>query len=104
MRRNKAVRAGIAGFTLHELMLVLAIVGVGTALAIPNMRSFIWNNRLTGAANDMLTAVHRARSESIKQHVQTIMCFSADPSAAVPACDGNGTKGWVIFIDANNNG
>jgi type IV fimbrial biogenesis protein FimT len=104
MRRNKAVRAGIAGFTLHELMLVLAIVAVGVALAIPNMRSFLWNNRLTGAANDMLTAVHRARGESIKGHVQTIMCFSADPSAAVPACNGNGTQGWVIFIDANNNG
>jgi type IV fimbrial biogenesis protein FimT len=104
MRRNKAVRAGIAGFTLQELMLVVAIVGVGAALAVPNMRSFLWNNRLTGAVNDMLTAVHRARSESIKGHVQTIMCFSADPSAAVPACDGNGTKGWVIFLDANNNG
>lgn len=104
MRRNKARCAGHAGFTLHELMLVVALVGVGITLAIPNMRSFLWNNRLTGAANDLLTAVHRARSESIKGHVQTIMCFSADPSAAVPACDGNGTKGWVIFIDANNNG
>lgn len=104
MRRNKARRAGHAGFTLHELMLVLSIVAVGVALAIPNMRSFLLNNRLTGAANDMLTAVHRARSESIKGHVQTIFCFSADPSALVPACDGNGTQGWVIFIDANNNG
>jgi type IV fimbrial biogenesis protein FimT len=104
MRRKKAIRAGSAGFTLYELMMVLAIVGVGVALAIPNMRSFLWNNRLTGAANDMLTAVHRARSESIKQHVQTIMCFSADPSAGVPVCNGNGTQGWVIFTDANNNG
>lgn len=104
MRRNKALRAGLAGFTLHELMLVLAIVGVGVALAIPNMREFLWNNRLTGAANDLLTAVHRARSESIKTHTQTIFCLSADPSADVPVCNGNGTQGWVIFSDANNNG
>jgi type IV fimbrial biogenesis protein FimT len=104
MRRTKALRAGLAGFTLHELMLVLAIVGVGVALAIPNMREFLWNNRLTGAANDLLTAVHRARSESVKRHAQTIMCFSADPAAAIPVCDGNGRQGWVIFVDTDADG
>ena len=104
MRRTKALRAGLAGFTLHELMLVLAIVGVGIGLAIPNMREFMWNNRLTGAANDLLTAVHRARSESVKRHVQTIMCFSADPQSAQPPCNGNGTQGWVIFADTDGDG
>lgn len=104
MRRSKAVRTGLAGFTLHEMMLVLSIVAVGVALAIPNMREFMWNNRLTGAANDMLTAVHRARSESVKRHVQTIMCFSANPLADPPVCNGNGTQGWVVFADTDNDG
>ena len=104
MRRTKAIRAGQAGFTLYELMLVLAIVGVGVALAIPNMREFLWNNRLTSVANDLLTAVHRARSESVKRHAQTIMCFSADPQAAQPPCNGNGTQGWVIFADTDGDG
>jgi type IV fimbrial biogenesis protein FimT len=99
MRPRKA-----AGFTLYELMLVLAIAGVLFAIAIPNMRDFVWNGRMTSAANDLLTAVYRARSESVKRHTQTILCFSADPTAATPACGGNGTQGWVVFADTDNSG
>lgn len=102
MRATKANRA--AGFTLYELMLVLAIAGVMFGLALPNLRDFIWNNRMTSAANDLLTAVYRARSESVKQHTQTILCFSTDPEADVPVCDGTGTQGWVIFTDPNADG
>jgi Tfp pilus assembly protein FimT len=85
-------------------MLVLAVVGVMVGLAIPNMREFMWNSRMTGAANDLLTAVYRARSESVKQHTQTILCFTADSEADVPECDGDGTQGWVVFSDPNGDG
>jgi type IV fimbrial biogenesis protein FimT len=102
MRATKAHRA--AGFTLNELMLVLAIAGVIFGLAIPNMRDFMWNSRMTSAANDLLTAVYRARSESVKRHGQTVLCFSADSAAATPACDGNGTQGWVVFADTDGDG
>jgi type IV fimbrial biogenesis protein FimT len=99
MRPSKA-----AGFTLYELMLVLAIAGVMFALAIPSMRDFMWNSRMTSAANDLLTAVHRARSESVKRHTQTILCFSADSEAEEPECDGDGTQGWVVFADTDADG
>jgi type IV fimbrial biogenesis protein FimT len=89
---------------LYELMLVVAIAGVMFAIAIPNMRQFIWNNRMTSAANDLLTAVYRARSESVKRHGQTLLCFSADTEAAVPECDGDGTQGWVVFADTDGDG
>jgi type IV fimbrial biogenesis protein FimT len=93
-----------AGFTLYELMLVLAIAAVMFGLAIPNMRQFIWNNRMTSTANDLLTAVYRARSESVKRHTQTILCFSSDWQAAEPECDGDGSQGWVVFADTDASG
>lgn len=100
MRPRKA-----AGFTIYELMLVLAIVGVLFALAIPSMRQFVWNNRMTTAANDLLTAVHRARSESVKRHAQTILCFTSDSEADPPECDPDGgTQGWVVFADTDGDG
>lgn len=92
------------GFTLYELMLVLALAGVMMAVAIPNMREFMRNSRMTGTANDLITAVHRARSESVKRHAQAILCFSADPQAIPPVCDGNGSQGWVVFADTDQDG
>lgn len=88
-----------AGFTLLELMLTITVAAVILGLAVPNMRQFLLNNRMTGAANDLLIAVHMARTEAIKRHVQTVMCFSSSPNDAQPPCDGNGTQGWVVFVD-----
>ena len=115
MRSSNAKRS--AGFTLYELMMALvrrrgavatrvelAIAAVMFGLAIPNMRQFIWNNRMTSTANDLLTAVYRARSESVKRHTQTILCFSADWQADEPACDGDGSQGWVVFADTDGSG
>jgi len=102
MRPSNASRS--AGFTLFELMVVLAIAGVVVGLAIPNMRQFMWNNRMTASANDLLTAVYRARSESVKRHTQTILCFSKDFDAKEPPCDGDGSAGWVVFADTDGNG
>jgi type IV fimbrial biogenesis protein FimT len=102
MRSSSARRS--AGFTLYELMLVLAVAAVMVGLAIPNMRQFFWNNRMTATANDLLTAVYRARSESVKRHTQTILCFTADPEADEPECDGDGSQGWVVFADTDGDG
>jgi type IV fimbrial biogenesis protein FimT len=92
------------GFTLYELMMVLAIAGVMIALAMPSMGEFMANNRMTSVANDMLTAVYRARSESVKRHTQTILCFSPDFEADEPECDGDGSQGWIVFADTDADG
>jgi type IV fimbrial biogenesis protein FimT len=102
MRPSNASRS--AGFTLYELMMVLAIAGVMVALAMPSMGEFMANNRMTANANDLLTAVYRARSESVKRHTQTIMCFTADFEADEPKCDGDGSTGWVVFADTDASG
>ena len=102
MRSSNASRA--AGFTLYELMMVLAIAGVMIALAAPSMGEFMANNRMTSSANDLLTAVYRARSESVKRHTQTILCFSSDFEALKPPCDGDGSQGWIVFADTDADG
>lgn len=87
------------GFTLFELMLTVAIASVILGLGIPNLRQFILNSRMTGAANDLVIAFHTARTESIKRHVQTVLCFTSNHEAAQPPCDGDGSQGWVVFVD-----
>ncbi len=95
------------GFTLIELMVTVGLVGILLAAVIPNMRTFLRNNQLSGGVNDMLHSIQMARTEAIKrQSGNIIVCGSAaTPSVAATAltCDYATFKGWFVFQDLNNN-
>ena len=86
------------GFTILELMVTVAIAALILGIGVPNMTEFIRNNRMTTAANDVLAALHMARTEGVKRRAWTVMCMSAAPNAATPTCDAGGT-GWIVFVD-----
>ncbi|MCC7199042.1 MAG: GspH/FimT family pseudopilin [Gammaproteobacteria bacterium] len=86
-------------------MVAIGIAGIIMALAIPAMGDFMRNARMTQAANDVLAAMHYARSESIKRRVPVVICSSTNPLAASPACAATAAlTGWVVFVDSNGNG
>jgi type IV fimbrial biogenesis protein FimT len=97
-------RRAQSAFTLMELMVVLSIAAVILTLAIPNIQNFLKNNKMTGAANDLLTSLALARNEAIKRQVPVAVCASTNPKAANPACTVGAFSGWIVFVDANNNG
>src|SRR5690606_20241281 len=103
MRPCIPTRRPLRGFTLFELMVTLAVAGVLAAVAIPNMRYFIPNNRWTAATNDLIRASQIARSETIKRQRPVVVCARAAPAAAPPTCSYGEVRGWVVFENANNN-
>ena len=90
------------GFTLIELMVTISVAAILLVIAVPNFRTFVLNNRITGQANDMMTALNYARSEAIKRGLPVSMCSSTTGAA----CAGVLTwgTGWIVFADPNNNG
>lgn len=107
-----AMKKAQAGFTLLELMVAVAIVGVLMAVAIPAMGNFIRNGRITAAANDVMAALHFTRSEAIKRRQPVTLCTSenalnADGSANTvdAGCeDSEFLTGWIVFVDLNGDG
>jgi type IV fimbrial biogenesis protein FimT len=95
-----------AGFTLLELMVVLAIGGVLMAVGIPAMGNFIRNSRITSAANDVMAALHFTRSEAIKRRASVTLCTSSNAMLANNSSNPNATcvasadlDGWIVFVD-----
>ena len=78
------------GFTLIELMVVVAMVGVLSAIAGPSFRSFIGTMNSKSAAFELINDLAMARSEAIKRNRQT---------RVEPLVGSDWSKGWRIVSD-----
>jgi type IV fimbrial biogenesis protein FimT len=103
-RQHSRHPATATGFTLVELMVTLGVVAILMAVAIPTMRDFIRNNRLSSGVNDLLHSIQVARTEAIKrQNGNVVVCGTNNPTAADNAivCSYNTFTGWFVFQDTN---
>lgn len=87
--RRRAAR----GFTLIELMVVLALVGILITLAAPSFLQFQRNSRLRTVSSSLMSAINAARSEAMKRQKFTFV---------VPNKDGGWNAGWVVYVDMNS--
>ncbi len=91
------------GFTLLELLVVLAIAAVLTGIAIPGFRTAIQQAEIRDAATSFYSALTRARSEAIARNTPVAVCARniGDPSS--PSCSNDNTawqNGWLVFATA----
>jgi type IV fimbrial biogenesis protein FimT len=90
------------GFTLAEMLTVIAIVGILMGIGVPSYRYITNSYRLSAEVNGLLGDVQFARGEAIKEGVPVTLCVSRDSQT----CDAGSTtfqEGWIVFSDPNNN-
>ena len=80
------------GFTLIELMVVVAMVAILATLAAPSLREFAANQALAGATSDLIGASMTARSAAISRNARVVL---------EPASGSDWLSGWRIYIDKN---
>ncbi len=90
-----------SGFTLIELMITLIIVGILLAVGVPSLRIFMQDNQMVASTNELISALHVARSEAIKLNTSVTICESSDGTDC--ATTGNWENGWIVFVDADSN-
>jgi type IV fimbrial biogenesis protein FimT len=81
------------GFTAIELVIVMGIVTILAALALPDLSNLLVNQRLRAAGTDLMSSLIVARSEAIKRN---------GPVEIRPASGTDWTQGWVVRATASN--
>lgn len=82
------------GFTLLEMMVVVALIGVVLVIAAPSFSTYITTQRLKSVNAALVTDIQYARSEAASRGKQVFMQFRAGANGA-PSC-------YTIYADQVN--
>lgn len=86
-------RQASSGFTLIELMVTVAVVGILAVVAVPAMTGLINANRINSASDNLTAALQLARSEAIRRGTSVTVCASNDGQACASTTSWNR---WIV--------
>ena len=69
-----------AGFTMIELLIVMVILAVLLAIAVPSMREFIARKRVEGVAQELATDLRLLKSQQIQRRRNVGIQFGSNAS------------------------
>lgn len=86
------------GFTLVELMVTVAVIGILALVAVPSMTSMISNSRLRGQTEEVTASLQLARSEAVRRNQRITACASGSGVA----CAASANRFVVFWQDPSN--
>jgi len=90
---NRNLKKNHNGFTVMEIILVVAIMGIMAAIAIPAFMKMLPGMRLNGAARQVMGDLMAARMKAVKLNRKTKVIF--DDNHQYRICDDADSNGTV---------
>ncbi|MGE8363049.1 GspH/FimT family pseudopilin [Pseudomonas sp.] len=82
------------GFTLIELMVVLALITIIALIAAPGYQGLMSGNRMISVSNNLMGALQLARSEAVTRNQSVSVCSSSNQTS----CGGSWADGGIVLL------
>jgi len=95
------------GFTVIELVVTFAVLGILAAIAVPNYSNVVARWRVVQVAELLKSTLYYARSEAYRRGGNIVV--EKLPNSTLGCSSGSGVStdwncGWIVYQDVNNNG
>ncbi|WP_051958177.1 pilus assembly FimT family protein [Desulfobacter vibrioformis] len=85
-----------SGFTMLELLIAVAIIGIAAGLAMPDLIGFMANYRLKDAASRLYSDMQNTKLNAIKQNKDWAIVFNAGAGKYYICSDKGGDNSWDL--------
>jgi type IV fimbrial biogenesis protein FimT len=92
-----------SGFTITELMVVMAIVAILLAIGLPSFKYVTNSYRMSAEVNNLLGDLMYTRGEAIKEGQTVSICVSSNTTSCATGST-SWQEGWIVFQDPGGTG